>query len=581
MLGGFEVWVGDTPAKCPNAPARLLCRLAVDANRPLPRSSLWQELWPDSDSGDVLDANLRRLRRDVLGSECGRLKSEGSTVLLDLAGADVDFIHFQELVKAGSISDLTEAVNLYRGEFLKRYLEDGWLLNLRDELKTDFEDALKTLAEHALREDEFLVAARYLRRFVESNPDYEWGWYKLLATYVRYGNRAEAIAVYAAYLDHMREGNLSVSKRIEALTASIRDDPLPRRDGNLSPISATVQLDERLTAGGALPSYSSFYVERREDSEVAHALATTGVTVRIKGARQTGKSSLLARALHPCRQAGYLVLLTDWQSLSYEALSSAENFFTALAHKLADQAKLDADPTSVFRPGRTPGDNFDAFIHRLLIPAVDRPIVWAIDEADRIFGCDFRDDVFGKMRSWHNERALDPDSPFARISLVLTYSTEAHLFITNLNQSPFNVGSVVELKDFTLAQSVELNEQYGGPLSRSEEVERLFQLVGGHPYLTSRALYEMKRRGLTIAEAEAGADQPDGPFHEHLERLRFTLGLNPELADAVRASLQEGIVPTAEQFLRLHAAGVMTGASPTQMKPRCSLYERYLRQALT
>jgi hypothetical protein len=44
---------------------------------------------------------------------------------------------------------------------------------------------------------------------------------------------------------------------------------------------------------------------------------------------------------------------------------------------------------------------------------------------------------------------------------------------------------------------------------------------------------------------------------------------------------EEETAPTPEQFVRLCAAGVMTGPAPAQMRPRCALYERYLRQVLT
>ena len=50
------------------------------------------------------------------------------------------------------------------------------------------------------------------------------------------------------------------------------------------------------------------------------------------------------------------------------------------------------------------------------------------------------------------------------------YATEVHLFIRDLNQSPFNVGTRVALEDFTRPQ-----------------VARLAELVGGHPCLTRRA----------------------------------------------------------------------------------------------
>ena len=581
LLGGFEVSIDGVPVKVAPAPGRLLCRLAVDANRLVLRSRLWADLWDKSDTIDVVDQNLRRLKH-CLGSEGERLRLEGASVRLDLSGADVDFLRFQEQVESEEIEG---AITLYRGEFLQGYLEDGWLLDLRDELKTDYEDALKTLAENALSHEHFLVAARYLRRFIASNPEYEWGWFALIDTYLRWGNLTDALVSYADYVEHIRENNLPPSTRIEERVTRARAEQQDRsvreiREPAVPSPAVSATLAEGLVVGGALPCASPFYGVRPGDAQAFHALSEPGATVLIKGPRQVGKSSLLARALRNCRDADMFVLHTDWQNLSHKALESEEAFYQSLAYKLADQANLDADPTSVYRPSGTPGGNFDRFVGRLLVPAAEKPIVWAIDEADRIFSCDFRDDVFGKLRAWHNDRALDPAGPWAQFSLILSYSTEAHLFITNLNQSPFNVGTHVSLTDFTPEQTADLHERYGSPFGSGDALERLQGLVGGHPYLTSRAFYEAKRNGLTLDRLEETADQADGVFADHLEHLRFVLGLAPTLAAAVRAHLREGIPPTPEQFLRLCSAGVMAGTDPAQMRPRCALYERYLLRML-
>ena len=50
---------------------------------------------------------------------------------------------------------------------------------------------------------------------------------------------------------------------------------------------------------------------------------------------------------------------------------------------------------------------------------------------------------FSMLRSWHNNRARGGDS--TRLNLALVTSTEPYQFIADLNQSPFNVGQVVEL----------------------------------------------------------------------------------------------------------------------------------------
>jgi AAA domain-containing protein len=89
-------------------------------------------------------------------------------------------------------------------------------------------------------------------------------------------------------------------------------------------------------------------------------------------------------------------------------------------------------------------------VQREVLDKIPAPIVWGLDEVDRLFHCDFGSEIFGLFRSWHNQRALEPTGPWSRLTLAMAYATEAHLFIADLNQSPFNVGTGLTLGDFTL-----------------------------------------------------------------------------------------------------------------------------------
>ena len=117
--------------------------------------------------------------------------------------------------------------------------------------------------------------------------------------------------------------------------------------------------------------------------------------------------------------------------------------------------------------------NMERFLRARGAGTVAEPLVWGLDEVDRLFppAC-FGSEVFGLFRSWHNRRALDPSGPWSRLTLAIAYATEAHLFITDLNQSPFNVGTRLTLEDFAPAQVADLNGRYGLPLPDGEAVAR-------------------------------------------------------------------------------------------------------------
>src|SRR6185436_7272533 len=101
------------------------------------------------------------------------------------------------------------------------------------------------------------------------------------------------------------------------------------------------------------------------------------------------------------------------------------------------------------------------------------------------------------------ERSLDPQGPWGRLTLAIAYATEAHLFITDPNQSPFNVGTRLVLEDFTFEQVADLNARYSSPLRDTSELARFHRMLNGQPFMVRRSLHEMAARGLNLAAFEA------------------------------------------------------------------------------
>src|SRR5262245_31675649 len=332
--------------------------------------------------------------------------------------------------------------------------------------------------------------------------------------------------------------------------------------------------------GGAVPLDSEFYIVRTADEEFRAAITRGDSIVLVKGARQGGKPALLARGLQQARQAGATVVLTDFQNLSANYLESIEKLMLALAKSFADQLDLDIYPNQIWDADLSPGVNLERYLRRGVLQQIASPMVWGLDEVDRLFSCDFGSEVFGLFRSWHNKRALDPEGPWRRLTLAIAYATEAHLFITDLNQSPFNVGTRLALEDFSFDQVAELNRRYGSPLRHQADVARYYRLLSGHPYLVRRGLYEMAAQGIKLTALEARSDHDDGPFSDHLRRMVVSLTQDAGLCDVVRKVLKGQPTVTTESFYRLRSAGLMAGDSERDVRPRCQLYATYLERHL-
>jgi hypothetical protein len=293
-----------------------------------------------------------------------------------------------------------------------------------------------------------------------------------------------------------------------------------------------------------------------------------------------GKTSLLARGLQQARKAGAKVVPTDFQNLSAAYLESIEKLMLALAKSFADQLDLDFYPNQIWDADLSPGVNLERYLRRGVLQQTAASIVWGLDEVDRLFTFAFGSEIFGLFRSWHNKRALDPEGQWRRLTLAIAYATETHLFITDLNQSPFNVGTRFSLEDFSFEQVAELNRRYGSPLGDQAEVARYYRLVGGHPYLVRRGIYEMAAREIKLAALEAQADRDDGPFSDHLRRLAVSLTKDRALSEVVCRVLKGSSSVGTESFYRLRSAGLMAGDSERDVRLRCQLYATYLERHL-
>ncbi|MEW6734266.1 MAG: AAA-like domain-containing protein [Acidobacteriota bacterium] len=337
---------------------------------------------------------------------------------------------------------------------------------------------------------------------------------------------------------------------------------------------------ERIEAiGGAVPLDSNFYITRSADEQVRAAISRRDSIILIKGPRQIGKTSLLARALQQAREAGVKVVLTDFQILSSIDLQSAESLYLLLGDLLSEELDLDISLRSCWQSKSSPNINFKRYIKSQVLAKLSTPIVWGLDEVDRITCYDYSSAVFGLFRSWHNMRSLDPAGPWHYLTLAIAYATEVQLFIKDPNQSPFNVGTQVLLDDFTISQVQELNYRYGGPLHSDAQILSLFNLVGGHPYLVRLCLYEVAS-GKTLKDFEQEAQREEGLLGSHLRRILNNLNKDTELCYAFREILHDRPAPQPESFYRLRSAGLVIGYAPEDARARCQLYTNYFKKRL-
>ena len=180
----------------------LLCYLAV-TGQPHSRASLAGLLWPESLEANAR-ASLRKVLTEIRTKAPPCLNSTRQTVAIDPdASTWVDVIQFERSVTvAADVDGLQEAVALYQGDFLERFLLpdapafDQWALRQRARLRQMAVEALHTLATHFAERQDYDTAVSYARQLLDIEPWHEETHRELMRLLALSGQRSAALAQY-------------------------------------------------------------------------------------------------------------------------------------------------------------------------------------------------------------------------------------------------------------------------------------------------------------------------------------------------------------------------------------------------
>jgi DNA-binding SARP family transcriptional activator len=447
LFGAFQAEHNGTPLRGLHLREgeRLLAYLVLKGGEPISARDLARLFWPaeaqmvpagQEDFPSVRQA-LYSLRQ-ALDTEAFRLtRPQRGVIAFDLTNTKIDVVEFDLLARqegAGVIGAWETAVGLYRGALLESW-KDAWAAGERLRRKRMYEYTLRRLAQHSLVQNDAGVAERWIRTLLQSRPDEEEMGRELIRLLLAEKRHAEAKEA----LVRLTEAVKAAGREPEAATWEMVI-PSATRGGLTLP---TVEVPEPQPefaqlalepVGGAVPLDSRLYVVRETDAHFYAALSRQDSIVLVKGARQAGKTSLLARGLQQARDAGQRVIATDFQQFNEAQFATLDTLFQALANSIALQLDLEVLPREVWEPGYGPNMNLEMYLRRQVLRTIPEPVVWGMDEVDRLFSYPYGSEVFGLFRSWHNARSLQPSGPWSRLTLAISYATEAHLFITDLNQ---------------------------------------------------------------------------------------------------------------------------------------------------
>ncbi len=331
---------------------------------------------------------------------------------------------------------------------------------------------------------------------------------------------------------------------------------------------------------GLVPIDSPFYLERNGIESLCYeTICKPGALIRIKAPKLMGKTSLMKRILTETHHHNYISVDLDFNSVDRNIVANLDKFLRWFCCQVGRQLKLENQLNDYWDTEILgSNDNCTVYFEEYLLPAIDTPVVLGLDNLDRLFTCsDVIEDFLGMLRSWHEKGKIYPI--WEQLRLAIAHSTEVYIPL-DMNQSPFNAGVPVELREFDKQQVIHLANIHGLEWSNIQ-VEELMNMVGGHPYLVRLAMYEVSSSHLTLERLLEDAPKEAGIYSNHLRGHLQLLQQRPKLAQAFQLVVKspEPVELNSVQIYKLHSMGLVE-RQDNHVIPRCNLYRHYFQRVL-
>ena len=333
-----------------------------------------------------------------------------------------------------------------------------------------------------------------------------------------------------------------------------------------------------------VPLDSALYIERPPVESLAYQeIVKPGALITIKAPKQMGKTSLAMRISDSGRSRGYHTVRLNLFQAEDSVLSNLERllrwFCTNVCLQLGIESCLDDywDEDLGYKVSCT------NYLQGHILSQLNSPLIITLDEIHRLFSyTQISYEFLPLLRFWHEEANNVP--VWQKLRLVVTHCADMYIHL-NIHQSPFNVGLPLRLEEFNCEQVIELAKRYGldrsHPTIKSEQIETLTKITGGHPYLINLAFYHLVARNADLNKIMSEAITDTGIYRDHLRDHLITLNSSPKLAAAYKQVVQsdEAVILDTITAYELETMGLVK-LKQNQTLPMCQLYRLYFRDRL-
>ena len=340
-----------------------------------------------------------------------------------------------------------------------------------------------------------------------------------------------------------------------------------------------------LPPNGQMAIDSGFYIARAPvESMLQDAILNqVGGLVRFKGARQSGKSSLISKVLTEVRSQSVATVMLNLRLVDSDVLQDLSRFLrwfcAVVTRSLGLENKLNEYWDDLFGVSY----NCTYYFESYLLPQLKKPFVLVLDDVDVVLHhSQVAVDFYGMLRTWHEKaRYGDHHSElWQQLRMTLVYSTEVQTPTMSMTQSPFNAGILIDLPGFESEQVEDLLQRYNVPDVENVSAA-LLQLVGNNPYLIHWAIYHLSLPDMNLEILLDSATATDSIYESHLRQKLTELLRDESIVPVLRqiVSYPSSVGIDSLSAFKLQSQGLVTLENQKWICT-CDLYRQFFAQTL-
>ncbi|MEH2172550.1 AAA-like domain-containing protein [Nostoc sp.] len=241
--------------------------------------------------------------------------------------------------------------------------------------------------------------------------------------------------------------------------------------------------------GGSLKYDDSTYIVRQADEQLYTGLKT-GDFCYVFNSHQTGKSSLLHRAIHRLEKENYICVYLNSFLLGTNQITPIQwykGIIFSLFHKLNLTERINFESWWEQQSELDPVQRMYQFVEQVLLREIPNNRIFIfIDNINSLLSLNFPvNNFFIWIRYCYEQQAHNPS--FQRLGFALFGVASPSNLIVDRHRTLFNIGQAIKLYDFQLDEAMPLAEGLEEVVSQPQAIlAYIIHWTGGQPFLTQK-----------------------------------------------------------------------------------------------